>query len=316
MQPFFERDSLNIATYGGFIGNLNCKPGSSCPESFELHIRQQAAEPDGQANVNNDLQIGKYGVRGPATQVFQMYKASFTSLSLPLGVTHQWYFGDGSTSSAVIPVHYYTNLGDSVVEPMLSIYNSATGCNSQIQYEVNFKMPCESDIFYDNDSTTIALGALPAASTELFDLGLGFLPLDGNNPIPQDSVFRACVIATFANGCEARKCENIVTDSTVVSCVANFDVNKEIITSPDARNFGEMTLIHTMSDGKTYRSDSYPQPAGSFFEILKVDEYLQDVNGNPTKRLLVRYALRLYGTSPTDAITVQSDTSSFSVSYQ
>lgn len=315
MRPFYAVDSLNIVTYGGFIGKLNCAAGDACPESFELHIRQLETEMPGNNDVSKDLVVGSYGVRGPATQVFQTYKATFTSQALPLGVQHNWYFGDGSQSTNVNPVHYYTNQKDSLVEPLLVVSNSSNGCTSTIQYPVNFKMPCITDVHYFVNGPLVGIEALPNGNTDLWDFGLGFMPLGAGNPIPMDSLFLVCLESTANSGCLAQKCENIVQDSSVVACVANFDVKKETLTIDDERNFGEITLFHTLPNGQRFSSKSATQPGDSYFEILAVSDYQSDAQGNPTKKLTVRFKLRLVGEDPSSTITIQSEESSFCVSY-
>lgn len=315
MRPFYEKDTLNIITYGSFIGNLNCDKGEACANSFELHIRQKESQSSGQGDITKDITAGELGVRGPATKVFNTYKATFTSKALPLGVNHTWYFGDGNQSTDLNPVHYYTNEADSVVEPLLTISNSSNGCSSSIQYEVDFTMDCSTDIVYTNTVPIGSIAAYPLGSSDLWDFGNGLLPISASNPIPSDSLFKACVSSTSTSGCEAYKCENIVRDSTVVPCVANFDVEKQTLTLDDERNFGEITLFHTVESGKRYSSKLFTQPADSYFEIVKVEDYQPDTQGNATKRIEVRFSLTLYGDSETDQIRVQSESSYFCVSY-
>ncbi len=318
MRPTYFDDTIGIRSFVGKLGKFSCINTQVCPESFEILIREKdAGSSGGHPNINENIKIESYGFRGPATHLFKSYKATFFSKATPVGISHHWDFGDGNFSTDINPVHYYLNESDSLVEPILTV-QSGSGCSNSISYPVHFKKGCLVDFFPSKIGVTLNWNAAPKQNrTELWDLGNGYLPLGSGNPIPGDSIFKACVQSTdVITGCVTYKCKNIVIDTHLVGCVANYDMIKETVTMEDVRDYLEVTVRWRNASGKLYSSDRYNQPNESIFNIVGVEDYsLNDLDGNPTKRVTVTFKVRLYGDDENDYLDFDTEKSIVAISY-
>jgi len=108
--------------------------------------------------------------------------ATFTNNSVPLSATFEWDFGDGSTSSAINPVHSYAN--DGFYEVTLTIISGCGNISTSEWIEIatlptadfftNFTFGCQpySVEFLDNSSSNVDSyfwefeGGTPATSTD------------------------------------------------------------------------------------------------------------------------------------------------------
>ena len=317
MLPGYSDDVLGIRSYNGVIGNLNCVSAGNCPGSFQFMIREREKNQNGRLTVDKSVAVKMYAFRGPATYLFTSYKATFKSNSIPLGVSHFWSFGDGVTSTEINPVHYYLSESDSIVSPTLLV-ESGSGCRSSISYETRFNSLCDVDFTPSFNNGRLSWSSAPnSGRNELWDFTNGYMPLGSSNLPPTDSVFTACVQSTDTiSGCVSYKCKNIILDTNVVGCVANYDVIKEKVLTKDVRDYQEVTVKWEDLDGKTFSSDRYDQPFSSQFEIIEIADYTTDINGRPTKKLTVAFSLRLYGDSEADYVDFTSDKSVIAISYQ
>ena len=151
---------------------------------------------------------------------------------------------------------------------------------------------------------------------ELWDLTNGYMPLGSGNLPPLDSIFTACIKSTDTlSGCISYKCKNIVLDTSVVGCVANFDVIKETVMVPDLLDYSEVTLSWIDGTGKSYSSDRFNQPNTKRFEIINATDYIDDVDGNPTKKITLKFSVRLFGDSESDFKDFDSEESVIAISY-
>lgn len=317
MRPSYFDDTIGIRSFVGKLGKVNCVNQQVCPESFEITFREKDGGTNGgHPNIDENITMSTYSFRGPASHLFQSYKATFYSKATPIGAVHQWDFDDGSSiNSQVNPVHYYLNEADSLVEPKLTIQSS--GCSNTISYPVNFNKECLVDFFPSKVGVNLNWNAAPKQNrNELWDLGNGYLVLGAGNPIPPDSIFKACVQSTdVITGCVTYKCKNIVIDTLLVGCVANFDMVKEKVMIKDVRDYSEVTVKWRDSQGKLYQSDLYTQPSNSLFNVIAVEDYKEDLDGNPTKKVTVTMRVRLFGDDEDDYLEFETEKSILAVSY-
>ncbi|MFT4755165.1 MAG: hypothetical protein ACI9GM_000822 [Salibacteraceae bacterium] len=316
MYPSVNDDSLGIRYFSGLLGKVNCQNQSVCPETFQISIRELEIRSQGRLGINENIKPSRYIFRGPPEYFFTSYKASFFSKSFPIGLGHVWDFGDGTSSNEINPEHYYLNQNDSIVTPVLWVTNG-TGCDNSVSFETRFSSPCEVDFTPKYLNGHLSWSSLPnAGRTELWDLTNGYMPLGPANLPPLDSVFTACVKSTDAStGCVSYKCKNIVLDTNLVQCVANYDVIKETVVSADVRDYAQATISYINEAGEKYASDLYDQPIDNYFEIVEVEDYTKDENGNSTKKITIKCMVRLYGESETDFLDFTSEKSIFAISY-
>lgn len=317
MLPSYFDDTLDIRQFSGKLGPYNCVGDVDCPQSIQISIREVEKNNGNREGIEKTVFPRICDVRGPASYLFQSYKASFTSKSFPNGMAHTWYFGDGSSSSDINPVHYYLNPLDSVVSPVLVVDNSVNSCQNSISYVVNFEAPCTVDFFPTYIFSQITLNPYPTIGrSELWSYnGDSYEPFGSKGP-PTDSITTVCLQSTeTATNCLASKCKNVVLDTTSVGCVANFDVVKEKVTLKDVKDYSQVTIKWQNELGKIYQSDLFAQPNSFEFEIIEVDDYKNTPDGSSTKKVTIKFEVRLFGDSETDYVDFTSEKSVIALAY-
>ena len=140
---------------------------------------------------------------------------SFSNTSTT-GTSNQWYFGDGTTSTAVIPNHTYIDTGSTVKNvPVSLVVTSANGCKdstttdvtlypaANYSFTVNKDTGCSIfDVFFTTDTNSTILASYS------WNFGDG-TSLTGNNPTHHYSTdslsgqtFTVTMIATSQYGCK------------------------------------------------------------------------------------------------------------------
>ena len=307
------KDSLNIQSFIGTLGKEGCAELDFCPDRITLSIREQKDN----GSIEESIQVKSYVLRGPPQYFFEKYRMTLTSASSPISFQHVYDFGDGTFSNDINPVKEVSNPADSVLVPSLVI-SSGTGCVSQIEFPVNLASNCEVDFFPKFQSGQLTWSPSPKLNRlELWDFGNGYLPLGPGNLPPADSVFTACVQSTDTiTGCVSYKCKNVILDTNKVNCVANFDMQKEIVYTEDSYDYSEVTIEYEGTQGERFSSMNFDQPSESYFEITEVEDYKMDNNGNYTKKITVRFQLRVFGEKESEYLDFTTEKSVFAIAYQ
>ena len=317
MLPYHGDDTLGIRAFSGKLGLYDCVADVNCPQSVVISIREKEAENGIKAPIEESVFERKCDVRSPAAYLFQSFKASFYSKSTPSGMSHNWDFGDGNTSTDQNPVHYYLNPSDSIVVPSLIVNNASSSCQNSVGFQVNFVAPCDVDFDPYYSAPTFSFNPTPTfGRLALWSYnGDAYESYSLKGP-PSDSITLVCLESTeAATNCVVYKCKNVVLDTANVGCVANFDVVKETVTLKDVKDYMEITVKWQNESGKVYQSDLFDQPTGNEFHIVEVVDYKENQDGDPTKMVTVQFKLRLYGNSKTDFVDFTSDKSVIAVAY-
>ena len=308
----YNKDSLNVHSFVGVLGKEGCAELDFCPGKMTLSIRENK----GNLPIDDNIQVKKYDLRGPVQYLFEKYRMTLTSASNPITSQHIYDFGDGTFSNDVNPIKEVVNQADSLLNPSLVI-SSSTGCIGEIDYPVNLASNCNVDFFPRFQGGQLTWSPTPKLNrSELWDFGNGYLPLGPSNLPPADSIFTACVQSTDTlTGCVSYKCKNVILDSNLVNCVSNFDMLKEIIYTEDSYDYSEVTLEYEGSQGEKFSSMNFDQPSESYFEITKVEDYKMNLQGNPTKKITVKFQLRLFGEKESEYLDFITEKSVFAIAY-
>lgn len=319
MRPDFVNDTLDIRSFAGHLGKINCVGDVDCPQSVYFSFREKEKNQGVHLPVENTIYPREVQPRGPASYLFESYKATFTSKSSPSSLGHTWYFGDGEISYDLDPVHYYLDPNDSIVSPTLIVNDAGSGCQSSITYPLHFESICDVDFAVSYNGASLQLIPTPTVGRqELWSYNYGtYMPQSSlPAPSPTDSLLAVCLESKGATSdCISYKCKNVILDTAKVTCVSNFDVVKETVLLKDVQDYSEVTVIWQNEEGVKYYSDAYMQPVESFLEILEVEDYKATPDGLLTKKVSLRYQLRLFGSSETDFVTISSENTVVAIAY-
>ena len=232
----------------------------------------------------------------------EQYEVAFSSL--PFGgtpVSYHWDFGDGETSSEANPVHLY------LVDPSTQFYNVCLtvempgGCTSTLCNDVFLpNADCAIDFDWTNPQGNFynyVAEALPEDGNYgyewTFSSGAKAYAekVDYNYTIPVD-LDEVCLTITGPDGCQATVCKNVVVTPGNVDCTVNFDYTATTIElppihQPDTDRFGTVEMTYQTPDGEIYSTEGIEQPATSRFEILEVEDYRNNADGQKTVRLSI-----------------------------
>lgn len=271
---------------------------SNCPNSLRVEILDSKLSSAGAAtDIDNALRPGPYQYASSG------WKVSFESSFNKSAGSYFWSFGDGSSSTLKDPVHVYKEGG--VYSVCLKIVSSG-GCENSICNTIEVGYPpdnCDATIqAFSTGLTSLRFNANPSGQapfTYFWDFGDGdtsnlaqpdhFYSIGGAYPV-------TLTIKDAKKDVSVRR-YNAVTYNDPSSCTSNFKI-KEMIRESGTAVFSRVSVRFTDINGRVYHSGEYTQENGSSFEILSVENYENNENGEPTKKLKVRFNAILYnGTS-------------------
>lgn len=94
-------------------------------------------------------------------------------------------------------------------------------------------------------------------------------------------------------------------------CEANF--TGSFVPIPNTKGYGSVTIQLTDKNGKVFGSRELLQPEFSFFELLEQSEYRLNDQGEPTRKLKLRFSCRLEGEG--QLVDIQNAEAVIAVSY-
>ncbi|MEZ4960739.1 MAG: hypothetical protein R2830_13035 [Saprospiraceae bacterium] len=324
----FQKDNYDVYEFSGRFQQENCV--GQCGEILTIRIRDLKQTTGVFSGVGDALRVdGNYGFYylGSGDTVVNIvidtvgylvqFDASESIFDSGAGV-YVWSFGDGSIVSLFDPITehpYDTSIQDRQVTLTVSSNNQL--CSGSVTRTVNpavnpINQAC--DLYLEIDSTNIdtfvtiianPLGTPPFSY--IWDIGAS--TTQSINVVSPSGQVAASVTVTDAFGCtsSAGLTTVYVPGITLPSvCSARFDyqakpdtiqsVAYEILPA-DTLQFSNITIEYTDQDGRFFRSDRVEQPAGSYFEITKVEDYDNNEKGQKTKKLTVRFACELWDES-------------------
>ncbi len=317
----FEKDEFEVHVFSGRFA----KKDSLVGESLSFHIRDFQQAGSGQPEVEDALSPGRdfsfadasgndtTWVLNLNTTWFAAYNAS-ESITPNLHMQYEWDFGDGiiDSNSFELVNHNYNSMPQNM-PVTLTISASDNSCSSFIRRRVSVgnNAQCDMDLLATFNAAVgnIQLNAQPIGSQPfsfLWSNGatVDSISLDSLSP-GQNS---ASVTVTDNAGCtvEAGISAEWMPGVFPNICVAGFNYNiseqvdsilTPIITYYDSLQFSKITIVYTNETGIEYRSDKQPQAPDAFIEIIKLEDYDLNENGEKTKRITLEFTCRLWNES-------------------
>lgn len=234
--------------------------------------------------------------------------------------SYYWDFGDGNSSSQANPIHVYNASG--IYNVCLTI-NGTNGCNNTLcktidlssYHNSQYKVTIASYISNDTAWFT-ATPSFSAVSTYTWDYGDSsyFVSTASTQHVyPQNKTYTLSVFVmdsitqniykgTYEAPIGSNHCAVNFTYSSSLTLISSGLMSKIIINWMDAT-------------GTLYSSNTiHGQPSSSYFQILSEEAYKNNANGQPTRKLHVRFKCVLYDSSG-NSIPMQSDDSIIAVAY-
>lgn len=297
--------SLDANGVTDFIGELkpqNCT--SNCGGSLKISIKDYRSSAVSPTNIDSSIVPGYYSFATPLGASSQFSNTFYSSLQNGIAQSYTWDFGDGTTgtytSSTV--THVYTRPG--VYKVSLTI-QSTTGCSSTIENEIQFGQT--GNAFLPQFQTTISgdvatfipipIGGIPPY-TYAWDFGDGSTSTERSpsHEYATAGVYKASLTMTDITGISAVQNMNIAIRSNI----ANTDCSSLFIfpaATPlgNLLNLSNVVVEWTDADGKVWTSNNNSQSSSkSMFKIISVTDYINNQNGEPTKKIHAKFSCTLY----------------------
>lgn len=299
-------DSNGVKLFQGTFGEVGCQ---FCKNSLDFEFAQVSG------NNNYDALLSQQSLISYRNSVIPIeilgYNTVFeinTQGTPPF--TFDWDFGDNSTavsSSSTNLQHQYTEAG---------IYNvcvnitDATGCQSAICREISTDNSMNCSIGF----SVFNLGSGFANSFFFHTYSAGVPPFNyqwnvpnlGLNPnitqasptitINQLGTMNISVNMTDDNNCHCSLAQTIDFLSPDSLCLNYFDYHAQPITTAGIPQdyFSTLKIQYVNDNGVIYSSALGEQPNFANINIISTEEYLPNSEGQPTKKVMLEFACRLF----------------------
>ena len=326
MYSFFTQDSFQVYNFFGELKQNNC---TNCNNSIKFQINDDTTSPiNGSTQANSSLTANYYSIQLDSAQTGSStdYIIQFHSLASPAdsATNYSWNFGDGATDQTPNPTHTYSHPGYYNVCLTITYSN---GLASTICNNVNIGVPdatCSVTIVDSVLSTSLisfsSFQTGPPPYIYALDFGDGNSITGtssngfyGNHNYNNPGVYKVCLQLVDANGCNSHVCKNVSTQDFSGGPYTNFDFTVQGVTS-NSLSLSNVIIKWTDNSGNVYSSNAVSQPGSSYFQIVSVENYLNNENHQPTKKLHVKFKCNVSNGS--NVIPITNGDAVIAVSYR
>ncbi len=323
----YERDSLDVLNMIGELRPENCP---DCGPYLKLTFREKVASTPSSFNIQTALPTGAYSLEevAPTEEYHYMLQLSAEPSIYQEDelILYRWNV-NGETSLEPNPLIELPNF----TQPVNVLLENTTlqGGNCSIEKTIGFtaiSFDCGVDFDFEiwqggflNRVTAIPYGTSPF--TYAWNTGENTSSVATENP--QDSAFaQVCVTVTDANGCETTSCPAVKIFGNPVSGLVQYysytDFSYQTYTDTvligDPFAYGLATIEYGDELGNVYRSDWGAQDASSFFDLLSIEDYDDNENGEKTRKFDFKTTAVLYDSSG-GALPFSTELSTFAIAY-
>jgi hypothetical protein len=276
-------------------------------------------------NVDSTLMVGSVPFRGEPKQD-SAYRVHFFSTLFEDSpeVEYSWLFGDGSTAAVANPVYDYRIDGQKKYNVCVEVSTNAGSCTNTLCTDVSLPgVTCNAGIVYvDKDTanysyTAVAQGEGPFRYEWTFE-GATALTKQVEYCYKDtlglvDGVENACLTVTDAQNCKTTTCENVAVFPEEVACMVNFDYNVEPVLIKDSLDLSTIEIVYVNDRGELFSSRNGQQQAGNSFNVIRVENYQNNAQGQPTLLLHIAGKCMLYSAS--DSLSLEITAGKIAVAY-
>lgn len=326
MYTNYEIDSNGVFLFQGSLSEGGCQ---YCPNSLHFEFAQAEGNTTTEAlfsttNLPNltyrnaliPMEIAGYKVR------FEMNLSG----TAPFNLT--WDFGDSTpavNTNSTIFEHQYTEAG---IYNVCANVTDATGCQSTIcrtvatdnsmNCSVNFSVYHLAGLNYVfhpfsagtppfNYEWTISNGSIPqtsnAASPTFLMNQIGIMPITVN--------------MTDSKNCSSSIVQIVDFNTPDAICLNHFDYQSKPIytTGTVADYFSTFSITYIDNNGITYSSALGEQPTFAFINIIDVEDFSENENNQPTKKINLVLSCRLFDVDG-NYVDLQNGYGAIAIAYQ
>ncbi len=294
--PYFYQDTDGVYKFVSEFKPATCQ--TNCSNSIYLQINDYTVSvPNGPISINSAVNPAVYQYQSDTNR--NVFRVQFNSSYNKPAKSYLWDFGDGTTSTVSNPEHGYKDQGIYTVCLQVTGLN---GCSSSIcnRIEVSKKNPLSAKISAANAgngsvnfSSQVSGGQPPYSYYWSFgDTAHSVLP-NPNHPYLIEGSYPVVLKITDANNKTIIANYNCVTANDISSCASNFN---STITQVINNQLGLSKIIIRWTDanGKVYTSQNPLQPSTSNLQILSVEDYGTNTNGDKLKKIKLSFKCKVY----------------------
>jgi len=326
----YSSDTQDVNNVYHFIANLHPTNCSNCPNSIQFIINDYKITSLGaSATIDTSLKPAFYAYLTPSGGAPTTYSINYNAQTKgpdSSGIIYHYAFSDGSTALGGSNItHIYKNPGTAsakltatfpghgtdtitnVSQLTLNAFNTAFSHSNSPIMEFNDSILTPAVAPYtiqwnfgngSTDSHPYSGGVLDTAST-IYSL---------------HSIFQVTAVATDANG----------NTNTTIAKVNPFGVSADYISQfitdsltpvSNPKAFSNITVIYTDLNGTAYSSANATQLPASAFQITTVSSYENNVNGQTTKMLHIKFNCQLKDAGG-QTITINNGDAVIAVAYK
>lgn len=297
MYSSYQQDSNNVY---GFTAKLKQTDCNNCPNSLEIRINDfKVSASNGPAQIDSALLPGNYNYLQSTAASF--YEAQFQSSYNKTAASYFWNFGDGTTSTLANPTHVYKRSGNYKVNLNINGTSSCVSSASNFEnigiFNYKFRTLINEDSSMGNLINFSSINSQGVGPYQyLWNFGDGStstLASPSHNYQHTGSYPVTLRVTDIYNGDIAYAKYNVVTQSDLSSCAANYTLNA-VNYSPNTLGLSNIVVNWTDANGVVYSSKSPLQPLSSYFTIVSTESFQNNDNNQMTKKLHVKFTCTLY----------------------
>ncbi len=290
MYSLYLTDANNVLNFEGTLQQTNCP---NCANNISFTIKDFKIENN--FTADSSLVVSYYPYMSPSGGSPTSFSTTFKPQTYDSVTSYSWNFGDGNSlqTTGKSAVHTYIHPGNYNV-----LLQVTANCNGAISNPVNVGTPLASlvtSILITSDTSyTLSMvakvtgGATPYKYLWNFGDGSTSALAAPSHPYTQAGIYQISLSVTDANGLTSTVSLDTSTSGYSPACIVNFRSSLYAVPNPDA--FSNIVITYTDASGDVYSSANILQPSASYFQILNVAGYQNNLNNQPTKQLHVQFS--------------------------
>ncbi len=320
-------DSLtNIYGYRGDLKQKDC--ASNCFYGISIQINDcKSSAPNAPMNPDSALYVGSYqfndGVLAPLYYTANLY-SSYNNISAS---KFNWITSDAITTQTLQQVSktYKANTTQNIT---LNINDTSINCSTSHNNSFKIGNPLQANIYAVRDQPLNALkytfgcNITSGTSSNTFysyqwDFGDGSPISYLTNPshaFNSQNYYRTKLTLVTSDGSVTNTCTTYYQVACFTPTVCNANYNAFFTGIPNPNGYSAIKINIIDSQGVEYSSASINQPNDNNFEIISVENYKPNEQGNLTKKLKIKFNAKLINGNNT--LTINNGEAVIAVSYR